>query len=334
MQTQATNSQTHSRRNGWRALLLAGAAGGLCLAVFAAQSRPAVCEDHTPTDTTLPPEDQLFSEFNEPPTEPPGVLGRIWSRLAQYAPWWLASERASALPAPVPDMYGRQPRTLVVGWNKTLVATQWTRQHGWRMQARNDAYGFLKRAFELGYEIVLWADQPQADVEQFTMSPLVGAEFIRHRLFYDQMNLNLLTVKDLRRLGRDLKRVLVVDTDSRLYWLQPDNALIIEQFDGDPKNKTLSSLLPILEKIQKYNVYDVRKIVKDYNQNPNGNFFTVHEQLAEHANQVLGMPSTQQKSADSRTSSSNWLSRLTSIFAVPATSVPYKPVKLTDDDED
>jgi len=207
----------------------------------------------------------------------------------------------------------------------------------------------LRRAFESGYEIVVWADHPQADVEQYTQHPAIGGEFIRHRLYYDQMNMrDFKTVKDLSRLGRDLKRVIVIDSNKKFYWLQPDNALIIKKFDGDPQDRELTKLLPILEKIQQYNVYDVRNIIREYNKDNNANLFAIHEQLHENAKQTLGLVKQEQikdkdamsaSTSDSKQQPKSWLSRLTGLFdtTISQQSQHRKPMKvpnLNDEDED
>lgn len=301
----------------------------------APNSSPELVADAFPSTSTEGANLEFQVELDDESSQlqQPGFIRRMWNRLYNFLPESFRSEKAPALPPPLPDMYGRQPRTLVVGWDKVLLASQWTRQHGWRLQARNDAAAFLKRAFESGYEIVLWSSQPQADIEQYTQLPTIGGEVIRHRLYYDQMNLsNFKSVKDLNRLGRDLRRVIVLDYDEKYYWKQPENALIIPPFDGNPRDRHLTDILPVLEKIQKYNVHDVRTIITAYKANasaatatststaltPSYDPFYIHEQLAQSAAEALGTgklnnDSQQQKATSGQ--SAGWLTKLTSIFA-------------------
>lgn len=54
-------------------------------------------------------------------------------------------------------------------------------------------------------------------------------------------------VKDLRRLGRDLGSVAIVDNSPTCYSLQPENAIPIQTWRGDPADRELYDLIPILE---------------------------------------------------------------------------------------
>ena len=265
------------------------------------------------------------------------LLHRIWSYIYSYLPSFVKPDDVAVLPAAQPDMYGRQPRTLVIGWDSVLVCSEWTRQHGWRMQARNDAAYFLRTAFENGYEIVLWCNQPQHDVEQHTVSPYIGGDIIRHRLYYDNMSMvQFKTVKDLNKLNRDLKRVVVIDSNNKFYWLQPDNCIVIPPFTGSPADRELSQLIPMLNKIQKYNVHDVRNIIHQYNENKDSNLFAIHEQLAQNAKQSLGTykrDNDDTQSKHKQSSANGLMSRLAAIFSAKP-QLPGQKLKLDFNDDD
>ena len=53
-------------------------------------------------------------------------------------------------------------------------------------------------------------------------------------------------VKDLQRLGRPLERVVLVDDNLASCIMQPDNAVPLTPFLGDPEDRALSDLLPLV----------------------------------------------------------------------------------------
>lgn len=73
-------------------------------------------------------------------------------------------------------------------------------------------------------------------------------KLMRWRLFRDACSTHKgAYVKDLCRLGRELKDTLIVDNSPLSYIFQPENALPISGFIGDPNDNALLSLLPILD---------------------------------------------------------------------------------------
>ena len=59
-------------------------------------------------------------------------------------------------------------------------------------------------------------------------------------------------VKDLSRLGRDLKTILIIDNLPQAFKLQKENGIWVKAFYGDCKgdNKTLKKLGDVLERIK------------------------------------------------------------------------------------
>ncbi|KRZ70127.1 CTD small phosphatase-like protein [Trichinella papuae] len=67
-------------------------------------------------------------------------------------------------------------------------------------------------------------------------------------------------VKDLNRLGRDLKHVLIVDNSPASYAFHPDNAVPVQSWFDDLHDTELLDLLPLLDKLATAdNVYSVLK---------------------------------------------------------------------------
>lgn len=80
---------------------------------------------------------------------------------------------------------------------------------------------------------------------------------VRWRLFREACSTYRGTyVKDLCRLGRDLSQTIIVDNSPLSYVFQPENAIPIEGFVGDPSDRALNELIPLLDAL--VDVTDVR----------------------------------------------------------------------------
>uniref|UniRef100_A0A914IET6 protein-serine/threonine phosphatase n=1 Tax=Globodera rostochiensis TaxID=31243 RepID=A0A914IET6_GLORO len=56
-------------------------------------------------------------------------------------------------------------------------------------------------------------------------------------------------VKDLSRLGRDLRRVIIIDNSPASYAFHPDNSIPVRSWFDDPNDQELLDLLPLLEEL-------------------------------------------------------------------------------------
>lgn len=65
-------------------------------------------------------------------------------------------------------------------------------------------------------------------------------------------------------LNRDLSKVIIIDTNARHVREQPDNAIVLPKWTGDPKDKELVSLIPFLEYIYAMQYGDVRKVLHSF----------------------------------------------------------------------
>lgn len=70
--------------------------------------------------------------------------------------------------------------------------------------------------------------------------------------------------QDLSYLNRDLSKVIIIDTNAKHVRNQPENAIVIEPWKGDPNDKDLVGLIPFLEYIHTMQYSDVRKIIKSF----------------------------------------------------------------------
>lgn len=65
-------------------------------------------------------------------------------------------------------------------------------------------------------------------------------------------------------MNRDLSKVIIIDTNAQHVQNQPDNAIILPKWTGDPKDKELVSLIPFLEYIHTVQYKDVRQVLKSF----------------------------------------------------------------------
>jgi mitochondrial import inner membrane translocase subunit TIM50 len=71
-------------------------------------------------------------------------------------------------------------------------------------------------------------------------------------------------LQDLAYLNRDLSKVMIIDTDAKHVRGQPENAILLPKWTGDPKDNDLVALIPFLEYIHTMQYGDVRKVLKSF----------------------------------------------------------------------
>jgi mitochondrial import inner membrane translocase subunit TIM50 len=65
-------------------------------------------------------------------------------------------------------------------------------------------------------------------------------------------------------LNRDLKKVLIIDTDAHHVKHQPENAIILPKWKGDPNDQALVQLIPFLEYLATMGFDDTRTVLKSF----------------------------------------------------------------------
>lgn len=71
-------------------------------------------------------------------------------------------------------------------------------------------------------------------------------------------------VKDLNLLGRDMRRVVYLDSRAFGYWMEPDNCMVVTQFKADAtqeEDEDMEMLIEMLEELREEE--DVRPYLKD-----------------------------------------------------------------------
>ncbi|RYP23835.1 hypothetical protein DL765_000912 [Monosporascus sp. GIB2] len=164
---------------------------------------------------------------------------------------------------PDPDPMFERPYTLCISLEDMLVHSEWTREHGWRVAKRPGVDYFLRYLSQY-YELVLFTSVPYAMGEPLVRK-LDPFRFIVWPLFREATKYkDGEVVKDLSYLNRDLSKVIIIDTKAAHVQNQPENAIILPPWKGDPKDTELVSLIPFLEYIHTMQYKDVRKVLKSF----------------------------------------------------------------------
>ncbi|KYK57961.1 inner membrane translocase subunit tim-50 [Drechmeria coniospora] len=164
---------------------------------------------------------------------------------------------------PDPDPSFERPYTLCLSLEDLLVHSEWSREHGWRV-AKRPGMDYFVRYLSQYYELVLFTTVPfgigeplvrKLDPFRFIMWPLY-----REATKFEDGEI----VKDLSYLNRDLSKVIVIDTKASNVRKQPENAIILDPWKGEPKDTDLVGLIPFLEYIHTMQYDDVRKVIKSF----------------------------------------------------------------------
>jgi mitochondrial import inner membrane translocase subunit TIM50 len=65
-------------------------------------------------------------------------------------------------------------------------------------------------------------------------------------------------------LNRDLKKIVIIDTKAEHVQNQPENAIILPKWNGDPKDQTLIQMIPFLEYLASMGFDDARTVLKSF----------------------------------------------------------------------
>jgi CTD small phosphatase-like protein 2 len=153
--------------------------------------------------------------------------------------------------------------TLVVDLDETLVHYVEEDEKSF-VQIRPYADHFLK---EMGkyFEIVIFTAAAE-DYADIVLKELDKNNFISYKLYRKHTNQNNgVFIKDLSKLGRDIKKVCIIDNNKENFGLQPENGLHISSFLGDQSDNELLNLCQDLMKIINTDLNDIRPVIKEIN---------------------------------------------------------------------
>lgn len=167
------------------------------------------------------------------------------------------------LPDPLPEPYGR-PFTLVLGLDDVLIHSEWSRQHGWRTAKRPGLDYFLGYLAQY-YEIVIFSSNYMVHSEKIVAKLDPYRSSISHALYREATRYkDGKVIKDLSKMNRDLGKVILIDCKPESYDMQPENAIPLKPWTGNPADKDLVKLIPFLEWLATQPIKDVRPILKSF----------------------------------------------------------------------
>eukprot|EP00826_Nyctotherus_ovalis_P003777 TRINITY_DN10775_c0_g2_i9.p2 TRINITY_DN10775_c0_g2~~TRINITY_DN10775_c0_g2_i9.p2 ORF type:complete len:140 (-),score=47.92 TRINITY_DN10775_c0_g2_i9:113-532(-) len=108
------------------------------------------------------------------------------------------------------------------------------------------------------FEVVVFTAGLQ-DYADWVLDEIDVCRCVQHRLYRQHTTRTKdCYIKDLERVGRELKRTIIVDNLAENFQLQPYNGIMIKSWTGDQSDTALFELAPILKEIAVKKVDDVR----------------------------------------------------------------------------
>jgi mitochondrial import inner membrane translocase subunit TIM50 len=145
------------------------------------------------------------------------------------------------------------------------VSSTWDRKFGWRHAKRPGVDKFLHELAQY-YEIVLYS--PSIDgIADPVVTALDKDGCIMHRLYRDATYYtNGVHVKDLNRLNRNVKRMVVLDDDPEEVQFNKENLIRVKPYNdpNDRTDNTLERIVPFLVEIAREGYSDIPALLRQY----------------------------------------------------------------------
>lgn len=188
---------------------------------------------------------RVRDEFSDMPVWKQYIC-RTLRELDYYKKMIKEPSREKLLPDPMKYPYYQPPYTLVLELTDVLVHPDWTYRTGWRFKKRPGIDHFLESLNGV-YEIVIYTAE-----QGMTVFPIIEAldpkNIISYKLVRDATHfVDGHHVKNLDRLNRDLKRVIVIDWNTDSVKFNPDNLFHVDRWSGNDEDTTLIDLAAFLK---------------------------------------------------------------------------------------
>lgn len=171
------------------------------------------------------------------------------------------------LPDPLEPPYHQPKYTIVLELTGLLVHSTWTHKHGWRFQKRPGLDMFLAQIGYPNFEVVVWTVENSMTFYPIILGMDPQQQYIMYKLYRDATRyVNGTHLKDLTSLNRDLRKVIVIDWNKDHVQSNPENALILEKWEGDNGDRALIGLAQLLHEIKDSGMEDVRDVLNYYKQ--------------------------------------------------------------------
>ena len=151
--------------------------------------------------------------------------------------------------------------TLVLDLDETLVHYIEEKDRHY-VQVRPYAEYFIS---EMGkyFELVIFTSAEE-EYANIVLDEIDKNKVIAHKLYRRHVEFNDgFCLKDLNKLGRDIKKVCIIDNDKNNFKLHEDNGIEIKEFLGEQDDNELDLLGDLLMAIIESNFEDIRPVIKD-----------------------------------------------------------------------
>ncbi len=151
--------------------------------------------------------------------------------------------------------------TLVLDLDETLVHYIEEKDRHY-VQVRPFAEFFIS---EMGkyFELVIFTSAEE-EYANIVLEEIDKNKVITHKLYRRHVEYNDgLCLKDLDKIGRDVKKVCIIDNDKNNFKLHEDNGIEIKEFLGEQDDNELDLFGDLLMSIIESNSDDIRPIIKD-----------------------------------------------------------------------
>lgn len=190
---------------------------------------------------------------------------KIWKKVEEFSLFIKEPSREKLLPDPLQYPYYQPPYTLVLEFTDVMAHPDWTYKTGWRFKKRPGLDFMLENLVGL-YEIVVYTAEPG-----MTIFPILEAIDQKHLISYKLVRdsthfVDGHHVKNLDKLNRNLKKVIVIDWDNNAVKFHPDNHFNLLRWNGNDDDITLIHLTSFLKTIAQAEIDDVREVLRYYKQ--------------------------------------------------------------------
>ena len=151
--------------------------------------------------------------------------------------------------------------TLVLDLDETLVHYIEEKDRHY-VQVRPFAEYFIS---EMGkyFELVIFTSAEE-EYANIVLDEIDKNKVISHKLYRRHVDYNDgLCLKDLNKIGRDIKKVCIIDNDKNNFKLHEENGIEIKEFLGEQDDNELDLLGDLLMSIIESNADDIRPVIKD-----------------------------------------------------------------------
>ena len=165
----------------------------------------------------------------------------------------------------LPPINEKYKYTLVLDMDETLIYYFFIDIDG-MLFVRPYCFEFLKELNEF-YEIVIFTAGTKEYADNILNMIDIDNNIFKYRLYRQHATVNPGNdgYKDLSKIGRDLRKVIIIDNMKQNFRAQPNNGLCIKTWISDINDVQFKDLLKILKDIVIYNINDVRHIIKKIN---------------------------------------------------------------------